>query len=246
MDLKKLDISTMAFLSVLCILLFVYGFFYTIIQMPIYQLDDNLNSQQASADHLIQLINTMHDSMFKIFLCVVIFSIICLVMVFRSSFRLHLNKDQLQIDVGISKKNLTLDIGGLKEVADEEGQIQLYNAEVYRQLTEDYIISDVAPDGKPIGFITMESYLQGFKNYCESSECERDLDTIREVKKDQVYAPEEYVRLGESISSVAKKLLTKRLSALPVVDESGCMKGSIHYLQVLQLLTQNIEELRNR
>ncbi|SHK32486.1 CBS domain-containing protein [Desulforamulus aeronauticus] len=246
MNLKKPDNSTMAFLSVLCILLFIYGFFYTTIHLPIYQLDYNLNNLQISPDHIIQLINVIHDSMFKILLCVMVFSIICLVMIFQSSFRLLFNKDQLQIDVGISEKEITPGTDGVKLVANEKGQIPLYNAEVYRQLTEDYIISDVSPDGKPIGFITMDSFLRGFKSYCESQECDRDLETIREVKKDRVYAPEEYVRFGENITSVANKMLTKKLSALPVVDENGCMRGSIHYLQVIQLLTQKMEELKNR
>ena len=238
MNLNKLNNSTIAFLSVICLLLFNFAFFHTIIQMPIYQLDDNLNSTQASAENLIELITTMHHSMFKIFLCIVLFSVICLVIIFGSNFRLLFNKEQLQIDVGVSEKEITLGMGGLKQVVDDTGKIHINNAEVYRQLTEDYIISDVGPDGKPLGFITMESYLRGFKGYCESLQCERDLVIMQEVQKDQVYASGEYVRLGESIHSVAEKMLNKKLSALPVLDTNGCMIGSINYLQVINLLTE--------
>ncbi|AQS57774.1 CBS domain-containing protein [Desulforamulus ferrireducens] len=239
MSSPKLSNSISVILVVLCILIFLFAFFYTIIQMPIYQLDDNLNNTSASAEHLIQLIGTIHDSMFKIFLGVVVFSIICLVIVFGSSFRLLFNKEQLQVDVGVSENEITLGMGGIKQVVDDTGNIQLHNTEVYRQLTEDYIISDVDPDGKPLGYVTMESYLRGFKSYCEKLECEQDLFTLQEVKKDQVYAPDEYVHLGENIHTVANKMLNQRLTALPVLDSKGRMIGSINYLQVIRLLNQN-------
>ncbi|ABO48568.1 hypothetical protein Dred_0016 [Desulforamulus reducens MI-1] len=212
------------------ILIFLFFFFVQIVHVPIYHITD----QQEYILHFAEKVNS---SMVILFLSVVVFSTIVIAIVFRSNIKLNIKKDQLLVDVGIQEKDFSQGIDGIKKVVDEHGNIPLYNSEVYRQLTKDYIISEVNKEGKPERFITMESYLSGFMQLCESANCHNHNITPQNLKIDKVYAPTEYVQVGDQLLTIIKKMNKNKLSALPVVNKDGVMIGSINYLQVLKLVT---------
>lgn len=242
---KQLD-TLLKFVSVLGLLIFLCFIFSTISNLPIYQVNTILDHHTAMSESVLQLIKSFSDSMLKMFLSVVAFAAIVVVIVFRSNFQLNLNKDQVQIDVGLQEKDFTPGSGGMNKVVDEQGNIRLYDSEVYRQLTEDYIISEVKEDGRPAGYVTMESYLKGFKGLCQAGDCQTHNLISQDIKKNHIYAGDEYVQMGENIVSVAQKMINQKLSALPVVDKDGIMKGSINYLQVLSLLSKKAAKTKNR
>ena len=106
-----------------------------------------------------------------LFLSVVVFSTIVIAIVFRSNIKLNIKKDQLLVDVGIQEKDFSQGIDGIKKVVDEHGNIPLYNSEVYRQLTKDYIISEVNKEGKPEQLYYHGIILGGFLQLCGSANC---------------------------------------------------------------------------
>ena len=239
MNDKRIE-TMLKFLSVLGLLIFLYSIFSTISSLPFYNLSGLSGQSPAMFQNMLQLIKAFNDSMLKMFVSVVAFSAIVIIILFGSNFRMQFNKNEMQIDIGIQENDFTPGMNGLKKVVDDQGNIHLHNYEVYRQLTEDYIISEVKEDGRPAGFITMESYLRGLKELCKTVDCQTHNITRQNIKKDTVYTVGEHVHIGESIFSVADKMVKNGVSALPVVDKNGVMKGSINHLQVLKILSDEL------
>ncbi|GAB6178990.1 hypothetical protein JCM14036_03090 [Desulfotomaculum defluvii] len=233
-DIRHLECKLKS-LIIVCIIIFLGFFFVKIVQLPFY----NITNQP---EYIIPFSEKVNNSMVKFFLSAIVFSIIVIAIVFRSNLSLNVSKDKLEFNLDIKMKDFNHSMDGMKRIVDEHGNIPLYNSEVYQQLTQDYIISQVNDEGKPEKFITMESYLNGFLHLCNSNICHNQTINLQSVNNDKIYAPKDYVEVNDSLLTVIKKMNEKRLSALPVVNKNGEMIGSINFLQVLRLVLEAIEQ----
>lgn len=238
-DIRHLECKLKS-LILICIIIFLGFFFVKIVQLPFY----NITSQP---EYIIPFAEKVNSSMVKFFLYAIIFSIIVIAIVFRSNLSLNISKDKLEFNLDIKMKDFTHSMDGMKRVVDNQGNIPLYSSEVYQQLIQDYIISQVNDDGQPENFITMESYLNGFLHLCSSNICHANQSiNTQSVNIDTVYAPKDFVEVGDSLLTVINKMSEKKLTALPVVNKNGKMIGSINFLQVLKLILEAMEHKKNR
>ncbi|MEG6521422.1 CBS domain-containing protein [Desulfotomaculum sp. 1211_IL3151] len=232
-DIRNLECKLKT-LILICIIIFLGFFFVQIVDLPFY----NITSQP---EYIIPFAEKVNNSMVKFFLLAVVFSIIMTAIVFRSNLSLNVSKDKLKFNLDIKMKDYTQSMDGMKRIIDDQGNIPLYNSEVYQQLTRDFIISQVNDEGQPGKFITMESYLTGFLHLCNSNICPSDIINAQSINGDKVFAPRDYVEIGDSLLTVITKMSEKKLTALPVVNKNGKMIGSINFHQVLKIVLEAME-----
>ena len=214
--------SILRFLSVLAVLCFLYLFF------------KNICSDLFMGP----------ESKWQILVGIILFAALVLLIVFGSSLVLKYGDKEIKINQPplMDIAHVNVGAGGLNEMIDPEDNVQLKSFKI-TELARDGILTETDPEGRLKGYITIESFLEG----CFNGECRPFTIFDQPMAKAKIYLDSgDWVVLGESLLSVAAKMVSRNASALPVLDHRGRAVGSITYRQVLFLLIQEYQKEENR
>jgi len=223
-EAKTID-SILRFLSILATLVFLYFFFI---------------NMQSSIDKLSS----------SVFISVVVFAAVVIATIFGSSLILRWGNAQVGVNNNLDFNQFNHGAGGANDIINDDNIMLTPNKLTAKlsELVNDCILSEInKKDGTLEGYITMESFVNGiFTKEQRSGEAGKTIDVCGEPMEKSLFyvTPSEKAVLGEDILSVATKMVTKQLSALPVVDSNNRMVGYINYRQVLHLLVDMVQKYK--
>ncbi|MDO7788818.1 CBS domain-containing protein [Desulforamulus aquiferis] len=218
-------------LSLIAVLVFLHFFFknLTVLIGQIIQSRTGTHSLAVSLD----------PSVSNILAGVIAFSALVIVVIFGSSFFLRFGNNEISVNPNfIGVQHIKSGSGGANKLMGPDNSIVL-NPDNMRELVRDGILSEVNKDGQLVGYITMESFLNG----CYGDDCRLESFFAHPLVKERIYSGiADRAVLGEDLLSVATKMYTNQLSAIPVIDAEGRMIGSINSSRILKLLIEQFKK----
>lgn len=220
-------------LSLISVLIFLHFFFKNLANL-VAQL---IQSRASTASH--NLVVSLDPSVSQILAGVIAFAALVVIVIFGSSLFVRFGNNEITINPkSIGIQHLHSGSGGANKIIGPDNSIVL-GPDNMQELARDGILSEVNKGGQLVGYITMESFLNGYYD----EDCREETLFIQPLVKERVYTGTlDRAVLGEDILSVATKMYTNQLSALPVIDSGGRMVGSINYSRVLKLLVEECQK----